>query len=218
MTLKIYKTIGIRVEQKIVRGKTKNFIRNQHVGRNNYFKNITVCLLAALTLFTSFLTPEAQALIQQKYENVDRQQKQEQEITYKKLGFNSQLESKEYLNSIIEKITIKNSEDKEWSYNEKVMYANFMNLLYKDALQTQNKIQSKGIDGETNLIIRSLGKDLTGTYFAGTNIFLYNRWMNMNDNPVQRSIEIIAANLVEVYALQESGEPWQLVFGVNFDV
>jgi hypothetical protein len=110
-----------------------------------------------------------------------------------------------------------------WSYCDKVAFANFVNLFHADITQTVTKHSSPGklyrgmTWTEENPILHPIAdnSELLSIYHIFLSSFLGKRWAEM-ENPTQRTVEIIGANLVEVHVLNYSRESWRLAFGCDF--
>jgi hypothetical protein len=230
MSLTIYildlnKSIGTHQEQILVHAKKGMFLRKQWVGKNNsieIWQKLGTSLTIVLIILQTLLSAPSNAILNEKFESeLNQSVKTEQVIDYKELGFKTQLESKTYLAEIIERNSIKKEIGKDWSYNEKVMFANFIKLANDDILQTAQK--ANGPNGsryvENNPFVRPFVNSPT-LFRAGGFIgqaYLAQRWQDMDST--QRTIEILAANIIEAGALHYSdNEPFQLTFGIDFDV
>ena len=114
------------------------------------------------------------------------------------------------------------SED-NWSYGDKVAFANFVNLFHQDMTQTvakqtaDNKYHRNMVWTEENPVLHPIAdnSELLRIYEVLLSSLLVKRWSEL-DNSAQRSLEIVGANLIEAHVLNYSRENWRLAFGFAF--
>jgi hypothetical protein len=113
--------------------------------------------------------------------------------------------------------------DSNWSHGDRVAFANFVKLFHEDMTQT---VMKQTVTGgvyrgmtwkEENPTLNPIAdnSELMRVYEVVAATLLGKRWSELA-NPTQRTLEIIAANLIEVHALNYSQESWRLTFGFDF--
>lgn len=211
---------------------------------------IGTAILLAIVAFVTILAPTAQALrgesAMSEIEAILKRGEEENEkdlglanqrLHFKDLGFESEMDAKVHLNTTIENMTLKRTDlGNNWSYGDKVMFANFIKLAHEDISHTTwgakagyggtyydpidqqyKKVTETASGAEANPIVRPFvdKPDLFRILGFGVDFYLADRWSKMESSP-QKSTEIILANLIETKMLHGS-HSWQFQYGIDFD-
>lgn len=232
---------------KLPKQKRKQKLPKKKNGINPWLK-IGSILLLAIIAFVTILAPAAQAIRGEgamdeinnilklgAEANYGKMGIEGQRLHFSDLGFDSEMDAKIHLNNAVEDLSIKSSNlGESWSHNDKVMFANFVNLAQKDITNTilsQDAYTKKmpyfnpmdntwmhKIGPEENPLVAPIVNQPDTFRLAGLagTAYLMNRWSTM-DNGLQKSAEILAANLIEAGCLDYGTCSWQLQFGVDFN-
>lgn len=125
------------------------------------------------------------------------------------------------LEELKQKYTFKKPEGMD--YDDAVLIGNFVKMGQDDIGQTLRKIKPDGnvssYYSEANPIVKPILENTSNDTFRALGLAgsgaLIDRWSKMKD-PTQRKVEEVLANLIEAYALNQSGEPFTLRYGVQF--
>jgi hypothetical protein len=101
-----------------------------------------------------------------------------------------------------------------WDYGDKVMFGNVASLINKDMTMT-SKLNEMGMSETNPVLQRNIdNKDMLQVWGFLNLAILGNRWLEI-ENPAQRKMEMLLAQAVEAYCLNNGGRDWVIQYGLE---